>query len=312
MQPKKVYKYRDFSLLTVDSLCHDKMFFSDPAAFNDPLDCLPTVEADSTPEELRILLSELITRRIFTKSISLLNKTNIQGKSAEKHASNLAYRAASDELKNISYHSTNPEYDCSQKEAERWLLTLEIESELLKRYDKGVCCFSSVYKNPLLWSHYADQHRGMCIGYDLIRNPEPCIHKVIYGGSRIVKTSLIMKAVIDRDPEANEILDQNILLKKASQWRYEREWRLLDQRGLLDSPLRLREITFGMKCPESVKHSIISALESRNDSINFYEMHEIRGSFKLKRKEVDTGEIQAFIPKVACSAIEMFGDIDEA
>lgn len=311
MQPKKVYKYKNFSSLTVDSLCRDELFFSDPSDFNDPLDCQPTVEADSNSEDLRSLLSELIIQRIFSETIYSLKNKKVQEASAENHASKLANRTAIDKLKRIEYDSTDPEYKCSREDAERWLLTIEIERELLKRYDKGVCCFSSVYNNPLLWSHYADQHRGMCIGYDLIRNPEPCFHKVIYGGERIVKTSLIMKAVFGRDSEAKEILDQNILLKKASPWRYEKEWRLLGQRGLQFSPLRLIEITFGLRCLESVKHSIISALESREDGIKFFEMYEIRGSFTLKRREVDTGEMRAFYPRVACSGEEMFGPIND-
>jgi hypothetical protein len=312
MQPPKVYRYRNFSSLTVDSLCRDELFFSDPAVFNDPLDCQPSVEADSKPEELRTLLSELINRRIFSETISSLNKINVEEASAKKHATKLAIMTARDKLNSISYYSTDPEYDCSREEAERWLLTLETERELLKRYDKGVCCFSSVYDNPLLWSHYADQHRGMCIGYDLIRNPKPIFHKVIYGGNRIVKTSLIINAVINDDSEANKILDQNILLRKASPWSYEKEWRIIGQRGLHHSPLRLIEITFGLRCSEGVKHSIISALKNRERNINFYEIHEIRGSFKLKRREIDLGEIQEFYPKVACSGVEMFGTVDDS
>ncbi len=312
MHPKKVYRYRNFSSLTVDSLCRDELFFSDPTAFNDPLDCQPTVEADSNSEDLRALLSKLITQRISSETISSLKKTKVQGTSAERHAAMLADKTACDELNNISYNATDPQHDCSREEAERWLLTFEIERELLKKNDKGVCCFSSVYDNPLLWSHYADQHHGMCIGYDLTRNPEPNFYKVIYGGNRIIKTSLIMQAIIDCDSEAKETIDQNIFLRKAFPWRYEREWRLFGQRGLQNSPLCMIEITFGLRCSEAVKHSIISALESRENTINFYEMHEIRGSFKLKRREIDVGEMQAFYPKVARSVEEMFGTIDDA
>ena len=32
--------------------------------------------------------------------------------------------------------------------------------------DKGLLCFSKRWHNPVLWSHYAPKHRGMCLGFD--------------------------------------------------------------------------------------------------------------------------------------------------
>jgi hypothetical protein len=71
------------------------------------------------------------------------------------------------------------------------------------------------------------------------------------------------------------------------------------------------EITFGLRCSEAVKHSIVSALQNRESTINFYEMHQVRGSFKLKRRSVDTGEMSASYPRVALSGVEMFGPVIE-
>src|SRR5712664_3511303 len=31
----------------------------------------------------------------------------------------------------------------------------------------GMISFSKGWRNPLLWSHYADKHRGMCLGFDI-------------------------------------------------------------------------------------------------------------------------------------------------
>src|SRR5687767_14278862 len=33
--------------------------------------------------------------------------------------------------------------------------------------DKGLLCFSRSWGNPVLWSHYADKHRGICLGFDV-------------------------------------------------------------------------------------------------------------------------------------------------
>jgi hypothetical protein len=306
-QPRKIYRYQCFSATTVGSLCHDTLYFADPAAFNDPLDCQPTVDADSDIDTLRHLLSELVKKRVEAESVAALNKAHLKSKKAAAHAKRLGEKAAHSELANIAYHATNPEYEVSEEEAERRLLTSDIQRELLKQYDRGVCCFSAAVDNPLLWSHYGDQHRGLCIGYGLNRTPSPQLRKVVYGGSRTVATSLIAKALLENDPEAQELLDRDVLLRKAPPWRYEREWRLLGNRGVQDSALELKDVTFGLRCPVALQHAVITALESREEEVRFYEMYEVRGSFKLKRKPVDTDEMRAFLPKTARSGVEIFG-----
>jgi hypothetical protein len=308
-QPRKVYRYQRLSVTTVESLCHDTLYFSDPAAFNDPLDCQPTVDADSDIETLRHLLFELVKTRVEAESVAAQNKVNLTSKKAAAHARRLGEIAARTELADIAYNATNPEYGVSEDEAECWLLTSGIQHELLKQYDRGVCCFSAAVDNPLLWSHYGDQHRGLCIGYGLKRIPMPQLRKVVYGGNRTVPTSLIAKALLEKDSESQELLDRDVLLRKAASWRYEREWRLLGDRGVQDSALELKDVTFGMRCPVALMHAVINALESREGEVRFYEMYEICGSFKLKRRPVDIGEMRAFFPRTARSAVEIFGPL---
>ena len=33
--------------------------------------------------------------------------------------------------------------------------------------DVGLLCFSFKWLNPLLWAHYADKHKEICLGFDL-------------------------------------------------------------------------------------------------------------------------------------------------
>jgi Protein of unknown function (DUF2971) len=308
-QPIKIYRYQRFSPTTVESLCHDTLHFADPTAFNDPLDCQPTVNADSEIDTLRNLLFGLVKRRVEAESVATLKKVHLKSQKAAEYAQKLGEQAAHTELDNIAHNATDPEYDVSEEEAERWLLTSEIQRELLKRYDRGVCCFSAAVDNPLLWSHYGDQHRGLCIGYGLNRVPKPQLREVVYGGNRTVATSLIAKALLENDPEAQESLDRDVLLRKAPAWRYEREWRLFGDRGVQNSALELKDVTFGMRCSAALVHAVITALESREGEVKFFEMYEVRGSFRLKRRPVNIDEIRAFLPKTARSGVEIFGPL---
>lgn len=308
---KRIYRYQKFSTWTIESLVHDHLHFADPNSFNDPFDCQPVVKSDSDIETLRLILAKLINRRIEAESTASLKAAQVQGKKASKYSKRLGEQAAKSKLQELAYHSNNPDYECGLYEAECRLLTSEIQGELLKRYDRGVCCFSTIFDNPLLWSHYGDQHRGLCMGYNLDRSPMPILRRVEYGGSREVKASLIAKALLNDDQSAKELLDRDVLQRKASMWRYEREWRLFGNKGVQNSVLALKNITFGLRCPKAIKHSVIAALENRDDSVEFFEIFEVYGSFVLKRRPVDLGEIQAFLPHTARSGIEIFGRFEE-
>jgi len=315
MMPNKsfdtFYRYRGFSTNTLDSLCHDTLYFSHPGTFNDPLDCSPTLERDSSLEELRNLLSVLIKRRVRSEVLASLGQARVKGEGATAHAEKRAISEARNELANIAYNATNPEYTGSQTEAEGWLLTSEIERELRRHYERGVCCFSTTYTSPLLWNHYGDQHRGLCIGYGLDRRPRPEMHGVVHGGSRSVRTSVLIRALVHEDLNAKKELDRDVLLRKARGWGYEKEYRLLGVQGEQDSPLLLKEVTFGLRCPMAVVHAVIKALAGRDDNMRYFRMYELRDRFVLRRSEVDIDELEMYMPKTAQSGVEIFGDPDD-
>src|ERR1700690_489805 len=35
----------------------------------------------------------------------------------------------------------------------------------------GLLCFSRDWHNPVQWSHYADKHRGLCLGFEVPTEP---------------------------------------------------------------------------------------------------------------------------------------------
>lgn len=307
-QPEKLYRYRSLSTTTIESLCHDQLWFSNPAAFNDPLDCRPVVESDSDKATLRNILAELIRRRVEQETLASLNSAKLKGDQVTAHAQQVAQQTATNELNEAAYQATNPDYECGAEQAECHLLTSKIQSELLKRYERGVCCFSSAYDNPLLWSHYGDQHKGICIGYRIDKLTREPPQKMEYGGSRIIHTSLIADALLNQNTDAQQALDNSTLLRKAPPWEYEKEWRMIGDRGAHNSTLILSDITFGLRCSDAFRYTIYKAFEQRKD-INFFDMWEVRGTFDLKREPVDTGEMCAYYPRNHHSIMKAFSDI---
>jgi hypothetical protein len=82
----------------------------------------------------------------------------------------------------------------------------------------GILCFSRRRDNPVQWAHYADRHRGICLGFDV---PDRSVSSVMYRPSR-TKLSLEFMA---QGGEDREQAMRNILITKYSQWRYEDESR---------------------------------------------------------------------------------------
>lgn len=81
---------------------------------------------------------------------------------------------------------------------------------------QGACCFSELGDDILMWSHYADGHRGVCFVFDRSIPPFSDAKKVQYQ----------TKYPISEGKSVDEIL-RALCLTKSDQWSYEREWRIL-------------------------------------------------------------------------------------
>lgn len=46
----------------------------------------------------------------------------------------------------------------------------------------AVISFCAKWANPVIWSHYADEHRGMALGFDI---PESLLFKIGYEDKKI-------------------------------------------------------------------------------------------------------------------------------
>jgi hypothetical protein len=292
--PKRLYKYRSFSDLTLGMLVEDTIFFADPTRFNDPLDTKPTLSTDIPNSELEVILSQLIEERMCAEMSAAAKTIKYSGPKTLEHIARQSRKAAERALADIRYHATNPDYEVDNPE--QFLLGHYVQEELLRRYDRGVFSLAERSNCPLMWSHYGDQHRGICLGYSVPGDTASDVHKMKYGGSRLVQASEV-SAMLSGDNAARRRVDEAVLLKKAKPWSYEREWRLLGQRGEQNSSLELEEVIFGMRCSTAVMFAVIRALSGRERPVRFYEIRGQHGRFLLDKRAADTDEIVAMLPR---------------
>jgi hypothetical protein len=88
-------------------------------------------------------------------------------------------------------------------------------------FDAGwsVCCFTTEPMQPLMWAHYADSNRGVCLEFDLSKSP-------------IIFEKLLPVEYNDRLFEVTEIGQlPKALSRKGSVWAHEKEWRVLTNKS---------------------------------------------------------------------------------
>src|SRR5262245_50550688 len=78
----------------------------------------------------------------------------------------------------------------------------------------GLICFSAKYSNPVLWSHYADNHKGICLEFDVAED--------IY----VKAVTYIKNRLPFPESELDEKLTAQMLFTKFDAWQYEEEVRV--------------------------------------------------------------------------------------
>src|SRR5580658_3045414 len=85
---------------------------------------------------------------------------------------------------------------------------------------EGLLCFTQSWRDPLMWSHYADRHRGMCLGFDV---DDSLFARINYSPRRLP---------LDKWKHLNcagppKELKQLLLSTKCARWEYENERRVI-------------------------------------------------------------------------------------
>jgi hypothetical protein len=287
----------------------DHLYFADPSTFNDPLDTRPSLQVDLPVIDLAAILRSLIEARTQLEMKAAAEAMAYRGPKTTEHIKRYGRFQADRLLEELAYLATDPEF-ADEVAHHVALLRQRIESELLRRYDMGVVSLAERATCPLMWSHYGDQHKGVCIGYSVPPDKKDKLYKVNYGGSRLITASKVA-AMLQGDADARREVDKAVLMRKAGCWRYEREWRFIGSRGIQTSPLEFVEITFGMRCAASVKYAVAKALEERRRPVKLFEMRDVAGTFGLKRCRLDDcDELFAHFPRRGRDIFEHFSPVE--
>jgi len=139
----------------------------------------------------------------------------------------------------------------------------------------GLMCFSSTFTEPVLWSHYADKHRGVAFEVDYDLKPEHLI-EMSYPPTRLVVDGNRYAQLQQNEPELKKYLlpfIKQMMRQKSPSWAYEKEHRVYfdlvqDQNlqtagGHYFAPIPenfLTRVILGWRCPLEEQY-VVKALE---------------------------------------------------
>ena len=125
----------------------------------------------------------------------------------------------------------------------------------------GILCFCDTFKEPVLWGHYADRHRGVAFEVSVESNPM-YVTRMRYTSERpVIDANVYTKLQHNEDELAKYLLPllDALMRQKSPGWEYEREYRLFFKLSTLDiggglhfkriPDNFLKRVILGWKCP---------------------------------------------------------------
>ncbi len=140
-----------------------------------------------------------------------------------------------------------------------------------------ILCLTNSYRNSLMWAHYADSHKGICITIEV---PKDIVYPVCYSGKVVDKNDNI-NLLIERSQKSCKrnlqkdynglSFEKKVSLIKSQKWIYEKEYRILfdDSRGLIINnndwymSVKITALNLGVKFDNKMNYDLIELCQEK-------------------------------------------------
>ena len=292
--PEKLYRYRVFpGQYVIPSLRESKVWLSRPEEFNDPFDSVHAIGMLGPAMSMTDSFAEQIADAISKAD------PNIAVQIAELRQQGVTC------LKILQTMGRSSEVQFLVSTMGTYLGGMEYaldDIQMLYRRKLGVCCFTASSSSILMWSHYADNHRGICVEYDISKWPpgDPLredLYPVIYEEQLVEARGVL----------SNQHPGLLAALHKAPDWQYEKEWRLVRHLPVDDADRNVATpkptvIYVGACFPEAHRHTLNAlAAELR---VPLRQMRRQPDAFALDDVELDASWYAALSNSRTMSVID--------
>jgi hypothetical protein len=153
----------------------------------------------------------------------------------------------------------------------------------------AILCFSRNWDNLLLWSHYGDSHKGICLAFDISEGEQGSN----YDTDVLYQPNLLQ---IRRPEDVNFDLANRLLRTKHESWSYEQEVRMFvslndppNAKGLnwieYGPDLVLKEVIIGAQCDPTVSKEVEEAVKPYGETVKCWWAGMRRDAFLLVKED---------------------------
>jgi hypothetical protein len=208
------YQYRPINDRLIENLSKNQIFFNNPNEFNDPFDSQYNIyfEGDRT-QFLSFFDSGTRTQ------IRIRNLYNDDGEDDELAEPD--FFIGPEELLNVSFKNKKVQQDGNL------IRSTPLWEEKIDEIKLPTACFSVDCKNVLMWSHYANYHKGACLIYKSEGEDYNIKLGTAYQKFQIVTYDENVPNRVNflNQDEKKKIID--FVLTKSPCWKYEKEYRII-------------------------------------------------------------------------------------
>lgn len=206
--PKSFFKYRALSERTIENIEKNYIWLAEIITLNDPFEC--SIQFDNDECLRKYYGSNKFQNFFYLLTGQKLTRQDIQKLTTSQKPFLDYIKICND--KKIPFNQS-PEEQLIKVQT-RWTDIVEEANRNLR-----ICSFSLVKNSLLLWSHYSDEHKGICIEYDF-ENIDPIrtfMQPVTYSDE-------VHKIGIFEEYTTMQMIGSSLI--KSKDWKYEEEWRL--------------------------------------------------------------------------------------
>ncbi len=253
-----LYKYIDYAG-GLKLLSNSNLLIKNPAKFNDPYDCYPgLINFDNMPDDF---IKDLIN----------------------KYYSHLSRQERKEKIISTIKNSKSDLIELFKTDF--------INRERQKR---GITCFTEEHQNLLMWSQYAESHKGICVGFNLEKlyrslkancYNEITLLKVIYSEE--------LQPLDYFEDEFKAVI--NWLRTKSNLWKYEKEIRIsfgpidfigCDHKFVSFAKEAIEVIFVGSNMEEDKEKMIIQIADNLYNKADIFKMHINSTCFSLDANKI--------------------------
>ncbi|RJR43905.1 MAG: DUF2971 domain-containing protein [Deltaproteobacteria bacterium] len=190
----------------------------------------------------------------------------------------------------------------SDRQILQQLLNDEVRNEFSKVHQQvkkewgvfSACGKPEALNCSLLWSHYADGHRGICLIYSTPTNNFFRANKIIgglpvkYGDNQLTEWFKQLPANENIHNNAFELIFKKVLTIKDRCWKYEGEWRMIRMTSGIVSIDKsyLQHVCFGLNTSDNEIKLIQEILEKFNYDVHCSRMQRTEDDFGIRAVKI--------------------------